>query len=45
VAELRAAFGAKGGGRPDFAQLGGLSVETGAAVLEQIQIRYQACAG
>lgn len=45
VAELRAAFGAKGGGRPDFAQLGGLSRETAAALLDQIGSRYRSCSG
>ncbi|NLI48356.1 MAG: hypothetical protein GX414_14735 [Acidobacteria bacterium] len=45
VTELRAAFGAKGGGRPDFAQLGGLSRETAAALLDQIGSRYRSCSG
>jgi len=45
VTELRAAFGAKGGGRPDFAQLGGLSRETAAALLDQLGNRYRSCSG
>jgi alanyl-tRNA synthetase len=45
VAELRAAFGAKGGGRPDFAQLGGLAAEALPAVAERIRAWHRTITG